>query len=292
MHKAAVRVSKKPFATVLVPTHDHAHLIGYALRSIQEQTFQDFELLVVGDGASAQTRDVVETLAADDPRIRYFDFPKGDRHGEAHRHIVLQEARGEIVAYCGDDDLWLPEHLAYLARLLERCDFGHMVQIEAHDRDDFVVYPGSFDEPGCWRKVRDGEMGFFGLTVGGHRMNAYRELPVGWSPAPPDMATDQFMWRKFLRQPGLRFGSGIAATAIHIASPLRAGWTADERTAELRDLFERRASARLRTELEAAIRRAHKGWTAPTDPVVQRLAGRVKRLGLRIERRARSWRPS
>ncbi|WP_332688176.1 aldehyde dehydrogenase family protein, partial [Devosia sp.] len=52
---------------------------------------------VVGDGASAETRDIVEEFAHNDPRIRYFDFSKGQRHGEAHRHIVLQEARGEIV---------------------------------------------------------------------------------------------------------------------------------------------------------------------------------------------------
>ena len=282
----------RPFATVLMPTHNHAHLIGYSVRSIQDQTLRDFELFVIGDGASTETRDIVEALAAADPRIRYFDFPKGERHGEAHRHVALQEARGEIVAYCGDDDLWLRGHLASLARLLKRYDFGHMVQINVHGRNEFVVDPGSFDHPGCWRKVRDGKMGFFGLTVGGHRMNAYRALPVGWSPAPPDVATDQFMWRKFLRQPGLRFGSGIEATAIHIASPLRTDWTPDQRTAELRDLFERRASAELRTELEAAIRKAHKGWTAPTDPIMQRLAGQAKRLGLRIERRVRSWRPS
>ncbi|MEW9806377.1 glycosyltransferase family 2 protein [Mesorhizobium sp. ZMM04-5] len=282
----------KPFATVLMPTHDHAHLIGYAVRSILDQTYRDFELLIVGDGASAATRAVVEALAIGDPRIRYYDFSKGERHGEAHRHLVLREARGAIVAYCGDDDLWLPDHLASLARLLERFDFGHMVQINVHGRNEFVVYGGDFAAPNCWRKVRDGETGFFGLTVGGHRMKAYRELPVGWSPAPPSVATDQFMWRKFLSQPGLRFGTGLAATSIHVASPLRTGWTAAEREEELRDLFERRAEPELRRQLEAAIRRAHKGWTAPTDPIARRIAGGAKRLGRRIKWRVRSWRPS
>lgn len=285
-------MSNKPFATVLMPTHNHPHLIGYALGSIQDQTFQDFELFVVGDGASAETRDVVEALARNDPRIRYFDFPKGQRHGEAHRHIVLQEARGEIVAYCGDDDLWLRGHLASLVKLLDRADFGHMVQVNVHGPEEFVVYGGSFAEPGCWRKVRDGKAAFFGLTVGGHRMSAYRALPLGWSPAPPDIYTDQFMWRKFLRQPGLRFASRIEASSIHIISPVRTDWPAEQRVAELRDLFERRNSAELRTKLEAAVRKAHKGWTAPTDPLLQRIAGGAKRLGLRMERRVRSWRPS
>lgn len=285
-------MSRKPRATILMPTHNHAHLIGYSLRSIQDQTLSDFELFVVGDGASAETREVVEGLARNDPRIRYFDFPKGQRHGEAHRHVVLQEARGEIVAYCGDDDLWLRGHLASLAKLLDRADFGHMVQVNVFGPEEFAVVGGSFAEPGCWRKVRDGKAAFFGLTVGGHRMSAYRALPIGWSPAPPDIFTDQYMWRKFLRQPGLRFASCIEASAIHILSPLRTDWTQEQRAAELRDLFERRNSSELRTKLETAIRKAHKGWTAPTDPLSRRIAGGVRRLGLRIERRVRSWRPS
>ncbi|BBD35376.1 glycosyl transferase [Aminobacter sp. Y103A] len=283
-------MNRKPFATVLVPTHNHAHLIGYAIRSIQDQSFSDFELFVVGDGASAETRDVVGDLARSDPRIRYFDFPKGQRHGEAHRHVALQEARGEIVAYCGDDDLWLRGHLASLAKLLKRHDFGHMVQINVHGRNEFVVYGGSFAEPGCWQKVRDGEKAFFGLTVGGHRMSAYRALPVGWSPAPAGTYTDQFMWRKFLRQPGLRFASGLEATSIHIASPARTDWTAQERVAELKDLFERRDSAELRVALERAIRTAHHGWTPPDDPLLVRLVGQAKLLGAHVENLVGRWR--
>lgn len=281
---------RRPSATILMPTHDHAHLIGYSLRCIQEQTYSNFELFVVGDGASAKTRDVVESFAKKDRRIRYFDFPKGQRHGEAHRHVVMQEARGDIVAYCGDDDLWLRNHLASLAKLLKQCDFGHMVQINVHGQNEFIVYPGSFAEPDCWRKVRDGETAFFGLTVGGHRMSAYRALPVGWSPAPPEIYTDQFMWRKFLHQPGLRFASGLEATSIHIASPLRTDWTAAQRIAELRDLFERRNSPELRKALEAAILKAHEGWKPPVDSMLSRLAGTAQPSHTMVNR-VRDWWP-
>ena len=69
-------MSSTPLATVLVPTHDHTHLIGYALRCIQEQRFKDFQLFVVGDGAPPATREIVEQLGRSDRRIRYFDFPK------------------------------------------------------------------------------------------------------------------------------------------------------------------------------------------------------------------------
>jgi len=254
-------LSDTPHATVLVPTHDHAHLIGYSLRSIQEQSFADFELFVVGDGANEETRDVVADLARNDARIHYFSFPKGARNGEAHRDIVLKQARGEIVAYCGDDDIWLSDHLAEMSTLLTRCDFGHLAQVNVHKPGRYVVFRGTMSKPRHRHGMLEKNRCFFGLTVGGHTMAAYRSLPVGWSPAPIGTPTDQNMWRKLLRQPGLRFGGKLKATSIHIVSPQRTDWTRDQRTAELADLFDRRNSPELRDELDAAIRRSFKVWS-------------------------------
>ena len=90
--------------TVVIPTHNHADTLRYAVRSVQWQTCQDFELFVVGDGVPDRTRKIVSELVADDPRIRFFDFPKGERLGEQHRHLALQEANGRFVAYQADDD--------------------------------------------------------------------------------------------------------------------------------------------------------------------------------------------
>src|SRR5205085_4915460 len=94
--------------TVLVPTHNHGYLIDFALRSVLNQTLQDFELLVVGDGMSDEGRERVRGFMAKDPRVRLFDFPKGPRRGEMHRHRVLTEAaRGQIVCYLSDDDMFM-----------------------------------------------------------------------------------------------------------------------------------------------------------------------------------------
>src|SRR5437660_8038742 len=100
-----------PSVTVLIPTHNHAATIAYAIQSVQRQTLTDFELFVVGDGTPAAIGEIVLSLAASDPRIRYFAFEKGERHGEAHRATALKQATGQIVCYCCDDDLWLPHHL-------------------------------------------------------------------------------------------------------------------------------------------------------------------------------------
>jgi len=96
-------------ASVLIPTHGHrAATLPLAVASVQAQGIEDIEILIVGDGVDDAVRSTVEGLQAADARIRFFDFPKGPRNGEIHRDGVLRQARGRIVCYQADDDLWLP----------------------------------------------------------------------------------------------------------------------------------------------------------------------------------------
>jgi len=256
-------MSDAPYATVLVPTHDHSQLIGYALDSIRRQRFVDFELFVVGDGAPAATREVVESLARVDPRIRFFDFPKGARHGEANRHAALAHARGRIVAYCGDDDLWFADHLATMAWLLRRADFAHTTQVDVHAGGDLHAHVGAVADPRFRRRMLDDGHGFFGLSVSGHRLDAYRRLPDGWGPAPAGQPSDQTMFRKFVAQPGLRFATGHDVTAIHISSPLRTDWTAEARRCELHGFHARLDDPALRKSFRQATRTARRHHLSP-----------------------------
>ena len=101
-----------PRFTVLMPTHYRPDSIGYAIQAVLNQTERSFELLVVGDGASTATAEVVAGF--DDPRIRWFDLPKAPGYGYANRNIAMAESRGELVAFASDDDLMLPDHLERL----------------------------------------------------------------------------------------------------------------------------------------------------------------------------------
>ena len=106
-------------ATVLIPTQKRVASLSLAVQSAREQTLQDFELFIVGDGVSDATRDLVRELCVADDRIRFFDFDKAPGQGELNCHRALQVARGRLVAYLGDDDCWMPDHLAVLDELLE-----------------------------------------------------------------------------------------------------------------------------------------------------------------------------
>ena len=126
-------------ATVIIPTHDHGPMLLHSARSALAQTVEEIELFIVGDGVPEVTREIVSELKRDE-RVRFFDHPKGPRHGEIYRHAALQEARGEIVCYLSDDDLCFPEHVACMRRLLSSADFAHALpRIHRRTRGDLLL---------------------------------------------------------------------------------------------------------------------------------------------------------
>ena len=161
---------------------------------------QDFELFVVCDGAPDETRVCANRFAAEDDRIRVFAFDKGERNGEAHRHTALAEASGRYVAHIADDDLWFPDHLTELAKLLAKVDFGNVTHVYIHNGAPAAYFGDLASKQTRVTMLRDSpRYNFFGLTAAGYRLDAYRQLPEGWAPAPLGIWTDLHMWRKFLR---------------------------------------------------------------------------------------------
>lgn len=106
-----------PVISVIIPTFNRAHFIGDAIRSILRQSFTDFELLVIDDGSTDRTADVVGAI--DDGRIRLIGHDRN--HGiPAARNTGLEHARGRFIAWLDSDDISRPTRLEEQLRYLDR----------------------------------------------------------------------------------------------------------------------------------------------------------------------------
>lgn len=99
---------QQPLFSVIVPTRNRAHLLQHALQSIQDQTFDDFELIVSDNCSEDKTADVIRERAPQATYIR----PSETLAMPDHWEFALGHARGRFVAYLCDDDVWAPSALA------------------------------------------------------------------------------------------------------------------------------------------------------------------------------------
>ena len=104
--------------TVLTPTYNRAHTLGRVYESLCRQSFRDFEWVIVDDGSSDGTREMVSSWRPEFP-IRYFWKPNGGKH--TAMNLGVKEARGEFVLFFDSDDRCTPD-------ALERFDY-HWRQI-------------------------------------------------------------------------------------------------------------------------------------------------------------------
>lgn len=133
-----------PQVSVIIPAFNRAETIGNAIASVQAQTFQDFELIIVDDGS----RDVatLESIVAElhDARVRLVCHAV-NKGVSAARNTGIAAARGRFVAFLDSDDLWLPAKLETQVTAALRSEDPSRVVCLAKTR---IVMPGG------WERVR------------------------------------------------------------------------------------------------------------------------------------------
>jgi glycosyltransferase involved in cell wall biosynthesis len=240
-------------ATILVPTFRHARLLPISLASALDQEDAEIEVLVVGDGVEDATRDVVAHHAGD-PRVHFFDFPKGPRNGEAYRHDVLMEAQGRIVTYLCDDDLLLRDHVATMLALLEDADFAQPPATRFVG-DELQFFPWNYEREE-FREVGRVRIGSMGLTGVSHTLAAYHRLPHGWRTTPAGMPTDHHMWLQWLDVPGMRFVASPTLTHLNFPDPWWKDLPEADRASVLSRWLDRSRQVGFRAEADDLLRSA------------------------------------
>jgi len=103
-------MSNTPFFSIIVPTYNRAGLIGQTIDSILQQTFNSWELLIIDDGSTDNTKQVV--TAYTDPRIKYIYQQNAER--SAARNNGIKQSNGKYICFVDSDDYYLPNRLQLL----------------------------------------------------------------------------------------------------------------------------------------------------------------------------------
>lgn len=101
-------MTAQPNVSVIIPTYNRAPLLGRAIRSVLDQTYRDFQLIIVDDGSTDDTPAAV--AAFDDPRILYLRQP-ANLGGAAARNVAIAAATTPFIAFQDSDDQWRPDKL-------------------------------------------------------------------------------------------------------------------------------------------------------------------------------------
>lgn len=96
-----------PLVSIITPAFNSEMFISESIRSVQNQSYGNWEMIIVDDGSSDATASIVAEMALNDERIRFFQLEKNSGTGVA-RATALAKANGSHIAFLDADDLWKP----------------------------------------------------------------------------------------------------------------------------------------------------------------------------------------
>lgn len=180
--------------SAILPTHNRRESLLRALESVRRQTRQPVEVIVVADGCTDGSVEAVRGQG--DDRVEVLDLPKGSGKGWAHRNAPVQRARGDVVAYLSDDDLWLPDHLERVGAVWDALEPDLVQASSCLVRPDgrLELFAMDWAEPRARARLLAGSDSRTPMSAVSHRRGLCAEAG-GWVGS-PDGPGDLDLWRR------------------------------------------------------------------------------------------------
>ena len=150
--------------SIIIPAYNAADYLAQTIESVLNQTYSDFELILIDDGSTDRTREIIKDYQCKDARIKYFYKENGGV--SSARNLGLQKATGDFVSFLDSDDLWDRRFLELMYHKLVAggelaCFCGYIEK-----RGDTITrYPGHFGAVDVLKEK---------LRVGFYRLLAHR----------------------------------------------------------------------------------------------------------------------
>ncbi len=109
--------------SIITPTYNCAKFIGRTIDSVLAQTYTNWEMVIVDDRSTDDTKEIVDAYMAKDPRIKYHIL-KANSGAAVARTTAMQLAQGSFMAFLDSDDIWMPNKLERQLKWMEEHDYA------------------------------------------------------------------------------------------------------------------------------------------------------------------------
>jgi len=119
---------KSPLISIIVATYNSSHVLRYAMQSVLDSDYQNWEMIVIGDCCTDDTEEMV--LGFNDPRISFSNLQQNSGQQAKPTNVALGKVKGEYIAFLNQDDFYFKDHLS-------KC----VVEI-MQSQAEFMIVPG------------------------------------------------------------------------------------------------------------------------------------------------------
>lgn len=130
----------KNLVSVVIPTYNREKTLEASIKSVEDQAYDDIEIIVVDDGSTDGTKELVYRLASEDTRIRYMKN-RYDKGASGARNTGIRAASGEYIAFNDSDDYFIKDKISKQFNKIRNADFCYGRFIKKIDDETYVIPP-------------------------------------------------------------------------------------------------------------------------------------------------------
>lgn len=160
--------------SIITPSYNCCDFIGATIESIQSQTYRNWELIITDDCSTDNSRELIESYAKNDSRIKLLALRENSGAGIA-RNTSIKEAKGKYIAFCDSDDRWSPEKLDKQLAFMENHGYvlTHTSYMTCDENDNVLGIVVCRKKESFSSMCRDDKMGFLSVVYDVSKLGKY-----------------------------------------------------------------------------------------------------------------------